>query len=172
VHRGLPCRVAASDDEHFFVLAKCRLTGTSTVVDTRSVEPIFSLEPQASIVDTRRADGGASRDAGAVRQNADTMGIGKLSACAFSGHQYLCAELASLLPSSFSQVGTANTFWKSKIIFDSRAGASLTTYGVAFDKNSLQAFGSTIALQKSPASSPASVMTHTAELPKWIDSWL
>jgi hypothetical protein len=144
VHGGLPGGVAAPHDEDVFVGAEDRFAGTGAVVDTSAEQFFFIGKIQAAVGHAGSANCGVGDDFCAVRQEAGAFARLEFAANAFAQHQDFCSEAAGLFARGLSEIGAADTLWKTQVVFDFGAGAGLSADDGAFDQNRSQAFGGAV----------------------------
>src|SRR5882757_1679994 len=144
VQRSLPGRVAATHHEDFLVGAKLRFTGSRSIVDTRTPQPLFIPKIQAAILHTRGADPGIHHEAGAVRQMTNSLPRQKFSPHAFLQNQDFRTKTAGLLARPLGQFGAADPAWKPQVVLNPGTGARLSPDRRPFDEQSFETLGCSI----------------------------
>src|SRR5262245_20457855 len=127
MHGSLASGVAAAYHTDVFILAESSFTGSCSVVQTNSNEPIFIGKTQSCVLNSRCANGGTSDNFCSVLEVANALAGWKLTFDAFAGDQYVGSKAAGLAPGAVSHFSTANAIGKSEIVFNFGAATCLSS---------------------------------------------
>src|ERR1700681_2740711 len=119
MHRGLPGRVAATDDEYMLVDAEIGLARSGSVVHARPEKPVFIGQVEPGIFDARCADGRPGCDFCPVLQVTDSFTGKKFSADTRPRQKHLGTKAARLLSRPFGQFCSADATREPEIVFNS-----------------------------------------------------